>query len=164
MCFSAFHISVCCQSKEALGDGCVLISVAPNLRPACGSVTIPPQYQCAWRTTAWHTKWPTYLFLVRSCLQRSCNKHVSHCVLLLLTLCVRGPCRDAFGIEKSYRMPCPVLIHDDWAVAATPYHLHPRQALQPSCVPTCAGRWLVLPLHHMDAPSLVSLDSYVAEV
>lgn len=70
---------------------------------------------------------PLVLPLVRSCLQKSCCKQTPVCcVLLLLTRCVWGPCRDAFGIEKSYRMPCPVLIHDDWAVAATPYHLHPK--------------------------------------
>ena len=34
--------------------------------------------------------------------------------------------RDAFNIPQRLREACPVLIHDDWAVAAMPYHLHPR--------------------------------------
>lgn len=41
--------------------------------------------------------------------------------------CLHTVCyRDAFNISQRFREACPVLIHDDWAVAAMPYHLHPR--------------------------------------
>ena len=123
---SAFHVCVCCQLEAALRDGCELVSVAPQgLRPGVSVCPAPHSTSVLERTTAWHTAWPAHVYCQVLPAEELLQARV-HCVLLLLTLHVCGPCRDAFGIEKSYRVPCPVLIHDDWAVAATPYHLHPR--------------------------------------